>query len=224
MAKPTDVHSIIVLLATVYFTLVAILNGILAANGVIPSQTYISTHTLVFANIVFGLTYLIYVTMWKGDIVLKYENTDVKKTIFFAFVGAVIHLALYLAQTSLFSVSQVAESIYYALLGSAYALVGFTENAFFIGVIGDLVAEHFSYSRKGHLLAAIAAGVAVALTTALFHVGVYGSSLRALLVVGLMFGYWTFASLESKSTLYADFHHAIGNYIGFVYSAVQVVM
>ena len=224
MARLKDVHSIIVLLATIYFALIAVLNGDLAAQGVVPLQTYISAHTLVFVNIFFGLSYLIYVTKWKGDIFMTYEETDWRKTAAFAAIGALLHLLLYVIQVSIFSVSNVAVSLYYTLLGSAYAMVAFTENAFFIGVIGDFVAERFTYSRKGNIFAAIVASLAVMLTTAVFHTGVYGSSLRALAVVGTMFGYWTFASLESRSTLYADFHHAIGNYIGFVYSAVQVVM
>ncbi len=224
MAKLSDVHSIIVLLATIYFALIAVLNGAMAVNGVIPFQTYVSAHTLVFVNIFFGILYLVYVTKWKGDVVLLYENTDFRKLVFFALLGAALHVLLYFAQVTLFSVSQLAVSVYYALLGSAYALVAFTENAFFIGVIGDFVAEHFTYSRRGNLIAAVVSALIAGVTAAVFHLGPYGSSLRALAIVAFWFGYWTFASLEMKSTLYADFHHAIGNYIGFVWSAVQVVM
>lgn len=223
MAKPTDVHSVLVLIATVYFALIAVLNGALAVSGVIPFQTYVSAHTLVFMNIFFGLVYLVYVTKWKGDVVLLYENTDFRRLVFFSILGALFHLVLYFVQTSVLSVSQLAVSMYYALLGSAYALVAFTENAFFIGVVGDFIAEHFTYSRRGNIIAAVVSAIVAGITAAVFHLGPYGASLRALAVVAFWFGYWTFASLEMRSTLYADFHHAVGNYIGFVWSSVQVV-
>lgn len=223
MAKLYDIHSILVLATTVYFALIAVLNGALAVNGVIPFQTYVSAHTLVFINIFFGIAYLLYVTMWKGNIILRYEDSIFRKLIFFAVLGVAFHVALYFLQHSLLSTSQLAITTYYLLLGMAYAFVAFTENAFFIGVIGDFVAEHFSYSRKGNIIAAIISALVAGAVAAVFHFGPYGSSLRALAVVAFWFGFWTFASLETRSTLYADFHHAVGNYIGFIWSAVQVI-
>lgn len=219
-----DVHSLLVLFVTVYFALIAVLNGTLAAQGYVSFQSYVSAHTLVFINIFFGFAYLIYTNFWRGNVYLQYENTDWRKLVLYASLGAVLHLIIYFVSPSLSSVSQIAAAVYMALLGSAYALVAFTENAFFIGVIGDYFAERFGHTRRGHLLASLVAALAAGLTAATFHIGVYGSSPVALAIVAFWFGYWTFASLETGSTLYADFHHAFGNYIGFVRSSVVEVI
>jgi len=218
-----DIHASIIILVTIYFVLVAVLNGALAVAGAISFETYVSSHTLVFVNIVFGFLYLLYAYRWKGQFYFRYENTDLKKFALFAAAGALIHTLSYMFFSGLLSVSTVAIQAYTILLGSAYALVAFTENAFFIGVIGDYIAERFNYTLRGKLVASVVAGIAAGLAASVFHIGVYGGSPLALAVVAFWFGYWTFASLEMRSTLYADFHHAIGNYFGFVWSAVEVI-
>ena len=206
-----DAHTALVIFTVVYFLLIFVIGSNLFIQGRLELAPYLSAHALVFVNIVMGLLYIGYVAYWKGKVFLAYENTDWKEFAKYAAVGALLHVFLRFIQTGyLFSV----EAIYTVLLGSAYAFVAITENAFFIGVIGDYFAE-----RYNDIVGSLASGVAAVL----YHLGVYGSSGMALLVVFTMFAYWAYASFKTRSTLYADLHHALGNYAGFVYSVVRVV-
>lgn len=201
----------VVMLAVMYFLLIFTIGSNLFARGELELIPYLSSHALVFINIVMGLLYIAYTAYYRGMLTFAYENTDFKRLPLYMGIGIVLHFLLAAFQTHMFSVSL----IYALLLGSAYTFVAFTENAFFIGVVGDYVYE----KTRNELVASVASGLAAVL----YHLGVYGTSGIALFVVFAFFAYWAFASFRTRSTLYADLHHALGNYIGFIYSVTRVI-
>ncbi len=209
-----DAHTYLVVFAVAYFLLILVLGAAELYRGEISVTEFLTADNLVMINIVMGLLYIAYVAFYKGKIYLRYEATDRNKFFLVAAGGVLLHMFLSVLQVYVFSVSGLAYALYTYLLGSALTMVAITENAFFIGVIGDYFAE-----RYNTLIGALAAGLAAMI----YHIGVYGHSGVALAVVFIYFAYWAWASFYSGSTLYADLHHMIGNYIGFIYSVARVI-
>lgn len=209
-----DAHTYLVVFAVAYFLLILVLGAAELYRGEISITEFLTADNLVMINIVMGLLYIAYVAFYRGKVYLRYEDTDRKKFFLVAAIGVLLHLFLSVLQVYVLSVSGLAYALYTYLLGSALTFVAITENAFFIGVIGDYFAE-----RYNELVGALAAGLAAML----YHVGVYGHSGIALLIVFIYFAYWAWASFYSRSTLYADLHHMIGNYVGFIYSVARVI-
>ena len=201
-----------VVFTVVYFLLIFVIGSNLFIQGGYDVVKYLSAHALVFTNVVMGLLYIAYTAYWKGRVSLVYENTDWKRLPLYVSIGILLHIVLSALQY--FGILSAVQLIYAYLLGSAYAFVAITENAFFIGVIGDYFTE-----RYNQVIGSIAAGLAALI----YHLGVYGYSLRALFIVFIYFTWWAFSSFRTRSTLYADFHHAVGNYFGFIYSVTRVI-
>ena len=209
-----DAHTYLVVFTISYFLLILVLGAAELYRGEITVLEFLTANNLVIINIIMGLLYLSYLAFYRGKVYLRYENTDKHRFLFVAAIGALLHVFLSVIQVYFFSVNPLAYALYRFLLGSALTMVAITENAFFIGVIGDYFAE-----RYNKIVGAVATGLAAML----YHVGVYGHSGTALLIVFIYFAYWAWASFYSGSTLYADLHHMIGNYIGFIYSVARVI-
>ena len=208
-----DFHTILVILTVAFFVLTIVFGISLVTAGEITVSDYLSANALAIVNAIMGLLYVGYLAFWKGRVYLRYENTSPHDFAKYAAIGLFLHAVFYFFGPSLASMIR---SVYLYTLGLGYSLVGITENAFFIGVVADLVAERVRRYRE--LIASLVAG----LTAVIYHVAVYGYYPFALLTVFTMFAYWAYASLKMRSTLYADVHHMVGNIVGFIRLSVVV--
>ncbi len=134
----------------------------------------------------------------------SYEDADIKKVAMWTVFGAVFMYFLY------------AFKVYMPFAGSAYVntvlnlvyvapiFVALAENMGLIAVVGDYV-----YDRTGNaLLAALVVGLTAVATHATLPLIIPTFSF---LVLMLQFGFWTYASIESRSTLPADLLHVANN-------------
>jgi len=217
----SDIHSRIVLFATVYFLLLNLLAAALFVWGELTLNDFVIALQLTLVQTFFGVIYLAYIANWKG-VFLRYEDTNWFLAAIFAALGILFQfVVLYYSATVLPS---VVLAFYSFLFVFVPFFAAFTENAFFIGVIADYFVDFFAAHFPRHvaiILGSIVGGLAAGLVSALFHMGRYGPA--ELIMVFFWFFWWSVASFLSGSTFYADFHHAIGNAAGFFRNVVEVI-
>jgi len=167
------------------------------------SQSFEVVASAIYVGLL-SLAYVLYHAVYdRSSAIMSYEHADLRKSLFWALVVAVFLYAVYLwAPFMPFSSTYVQTLL--NLVYVAPLFIALAEDMGLIAVVGDYV-----YSQTGN---ALTASAAVGLTAMVLH-----STTPliiphfSLLVVFLQFFLWTYASIQSRSTLPADITHVLNN-------------
>lgn len=168
------------------------------------SQAFVVVSTALYVAVL-SLLYIVYHGVYDmSKTIGSYEDADMRAVAFWTVAGVLFLYVLYALRAYVpFSASAYVQTVL-NLIYVAPIFVGLAENMGFIAVIGDYVYDR----TKNALLAGFLVGFIAVITHATLPLVVPTFSF---LVLILQFAFWTYASIQSRSTLPADILHVVNN-------------
>ncbi|HIC98720.1 MAG TPA: CPBP family intramembrane metalloprotease [Pyrodictiaceae archaeon] len=137
----------------------------------------------------------------------SYEFADRRKALLFVLGGLALIFLPGIMRSILASPALVALLV--SVLGLAPIFIAIAENYGYIGVLAD-----YLYDKTGNaVLTSLVAPIPAVAMHAALPLLVPGYSL---LILYIFFAYWTFASIQSRSTLPADILHVLNNCLALI--------
>jgi len=196
----TTVLAILLVFVGLFFAVTA---SNLYTAGIISSTEQATVLTSGLYILALALAYLVYHGVYDmSRNIQSYEYADRRKTL--AFVIAGLFLLFLPTFARHLPASPALAQLLVSVLGLAPVFIAIAENYGYIGVIADYIYD----KTKNPMLTAMIAPIPAVAMHASLPLLVPGYNLFYLY---LFFAYWTFASIESHSTLPADILHVLDN-------------
>lgn len=201
-----DSTTILAILLVFVGLFLAVTSSNLYAAGILSSKQHETVQTSGVYILALSLAYLVYHGVYDmSKNIQSYEYADRRKAMLFVVFGLIVIFLPGIFRAAAPSLAEVLLGV----IGLAPIFIAIAENYGYIGVLADYI-----YDRTNNkVLTSVITPIPAVAMHASLPLLVPGYSLFFLYV---MFAYWTYASIESGSTLPADILHVLNNSLALV--------